>query len=123
MIRVAKTMHIARSPQEVFGFLADASREGEWNETVITIAKVSDGPVGQGTRFSGTYKRIGTLDSTITTYDRPRQLGFHSEGRSLHMDFTFSFAPEPGGTTVQAVAEIHMHGLMRLLEPFMGGAM
>ena len=123
MIRVAKTMHIARSPEVVFDFLADASREGEWNETVLTIAKVSEGPVGQGSRFRGTYKRIGQLDSTITAYDRPRQLGFHSEGRALTMDFAFRFAPEAGGTQVQALAEIRLRGPMRLLEPFMGGMM
>jgi len=123
MIRVAKTMHIARPPEVVFDFLADASREGDWNETVIAIAKVSDGPVGRGARFSGTYKRIGLLASEITRYDRPRQLGFHSAGRRLHMDFTFDFAAEPGGTLVRALAEIHLHGPLRLLEPFMGRAM
>ena len=123
MIRVAKTMHIARSPEAVFDFLADASREGEWNATAISVAKTSDGPVGRGSRFSGTYRRIGQLDSVITAHDRPHRLGFHSEGRMMRMDFTFSFAPEPGGTTVQALAEIHLRGPMRLLEPFMGGMM
>jgi uncharacterized protein YndB with AHSA1/START domain len=123
MIRVAKTMHIARSPEDVFNFLADASREVEWNTTAISVARVSDGPLGQGSRFCGNYKRIGQLDSTITAYDWPRKLGFRSEGRALYMDFTFTFTPEPGGTQIQALAEIRLRGPLRLLEPFMGGMM
>src|SRR5205814_9332947 len=121
MIRVVKDMQINRSVEDVFDFLADVRNETRWNPPVIRIEKTSPDPIGKGTRFTGLYKRLGILETKVTTFERPSRLSFHSVGRTLIFDFSFTLAPNPNGTAVHAVADIQLRGLMRLFAPLMQG--
>jgi hypothetical protein len=42
---------IRSSPEEVFGYCTDLSRELEWNPRTRHVEKVTDGPIGIGTRY------------------------------------------------------------------------
>jgi hypothetical protein len=49
---VEAEVDIKRSPEDVFDYCSDPSHEPEWNPMMKRIEKITDGPVGVGTRFT-----------------------------------------------------------------------
>jgi uncharacterized protein YndB with AHSA1/START domain len=46
------SIHVDRSPQEVFDYLADLGRAAEWSPKTYRIEGLADGPVHEGTTFT-----------------------------------------------------------------------
>jgi hypothetical protein len=46
-------IEIDRSPEDVFGYVTDIGREFEWNPRTRRVVKLTDGPIGAGTRWEG----------------------------------------------------------------------
>ena len=67
--------------------------------------------------------RIAPMEYVITTYERPSRVVLTGDGSGVHAvdDVRFSATPG-GGTQVDYVADIRLRGLLRLAEPFAGGA-
>ena len=74
-MRLESVQVIGRPPEEVFDFLADARNEVHWNAWARRIEKLSDGPVGRGTRFHGSrLQRVGE-DMQVEEVSRQAQAG------------------------------------------------
>lgn len=132
---------ISADPHDVFAFISDVTNDVKWHTTVIDGRRVSDGPIGLGTQFEGTYdshrRTLNTppdlanfqpLVAVITEFVLDRALRTHVEftgpphgigGRILgrSFDLTFRFEPVPGGTRVFRGAEIHPVPLIKPLLP------
>jgi hypothetical protein len=50
-VPVQNEIEIARSPETVFDYLTDITREVEWNPRTKRVEKLTPGPVGVGSRF------------------------------------------------------------------------
>jgi len=61
---VENTVEIARAPEEVFDYCTDLSREPEWNPRTRYVEKLTDGPVGLGTRHRGSGSRATPWSSS-----------------------------------------------------------
>lgn len=136
-----ESIDIARDVSEVFAFVSDVSNDVKWHTTVVEGHRVSDGPIGPGSRFEGTYdshrhtldtppdpSNFQSLVATITEYvpDRalrtrveftgpPRGVGARVLGRAF--DLTFRFEPVPGGTRVFRGGDIRPVALVRPILP------
>ena len=109
-------------PEEVFDFLADARNEPAWNPDVITVEQTTPGPVGRGTTRRGDYRHIGTVESTIVAFDRPRRLGFRAVGRQAEISLEFTFAGTGDGRTrMQVHGALSLKGPLRLAEGALRG--
>jgi uncharacterized membrane protein len=79
---IKESIEINRSPEEVFAYLDDVKRHGEWQEQIVGVEPQSDGPLRVGSRVTET-RRLpgGNRKSTyeVTAHDPPR----HSEFRVL----------------------------------------
>jgi Polyketide cyclase / dehydrase and lipid transport len=53
---------VARSPEEIFDFLADLRNAPKWEPNCQAVEKTSDGPIGKGTTFRAK-KRIAARQS------------------------------------------------------------
>jgi hypothetical protein len=141
MLIPEESIDIARGVHEVFAFVSDMTNDVKWHTTVIEGHRVSEGPIGQGSRFDGTYdSHRHTLDTppdpsnfqplvaTITEFvpDRtfrthvefvgpPRGVGARVLGRSF--DLVFRFEPVAGGTRVFRGGEVHPMALVRPIVP------
>ncbi len=63
---------IACSPEDVFDYCVDHRNELEWNPTAVSIEKITDGPVGLGTRFLARWKGApSALEVECVEFDRP----------------------------------------------------
>ena len=65
---------VACTPEQLFDYCVDNRNELEWNPTGVSIEKITDGPVGLGTKFLAKWKG-GILGSRgrVLEFDRPRR--------------------------------------------------
>ena len=136
-----ESIDIARDIHDVFTFVSDMTNDVRWHTTVVEGRRVSEGAIGLGTRFEGTYdshrhtletpsdpSNLQPLAATITDFVPDQALRTHVEftgplhgigarvlGRSF--DLTFRFEQVPGGTRVIRGGELQPVTLVRPLLP------
>ena len=71
-MRLEQEFEVARPAQEVFTYLADVCNEAKWNPWAKWVRKVSEGPIGPGSVFRGSYQGFGELDQDLS--GRAREL-------------------------------------------------
>lgn len=96
---------VDRAPDEVFGYLADVSRHGEWSPRPYRTEGLQPGPVTVGTRFVsyGWIPRDAEHrnDVEVTEVDRPRRFMLISREGGESFVNTFTLTPEGEGTRVE----------------------
>jgi hypothetical protein len=124
MIQLASHFDVAgRSPEQVFDFMADFRNEKRWDEFNIDPQKVTDGPIGVGTRFTARNVKMGPVEVEILEYQRPARLVLGITAKMGYMRFFAELQPHAGGTRVATRNEMQLAGLFRLMSPFVGAMM
>ena len=81
MSRVRGSLSIARPVEVVFDVVADQRNQPSYTPTMTAATKVTDGPIGVGTRFDATVITRGTarpVTIEYTTFERPHRIDSHS---------------------------------------------
>jgi uncharacterized protein YndB with AHSA1/START domain len=94
---------IGARPEEVFAYVADLTRHGEWSADPVQIELV-EGDGGPGGRYRSTARSKGkTIAADITVSQREAPMTFAFDVRDLTGDYhhVFTLAPEAGGTRVE----------------------
>ena len=76
---IVNSVEIARSPEDVFAYLDDLERHGEWQSQIVSSKRETDGPTGVGTRATDVRRVPGRTESVtyeITEHDPPRKVAF-----------------------------------------------
>jgi uncharacterized protein YndB with AHSA1/START domain len=76
---IVHSVEIARSPADVFAYLDDLERHGEWQSQIVSSKRETDGPTGVGTRATDVRRVPGRTQSVtyeITEHDPPRKVAF-----------------------------------------------
>lgn len=92
--------------QTVFSYLADGSRTPEWYEAVQTASKTTEGPTGEGTRY--TFTRVlpqGEVvnEVEVSEFRDPSLITFAS--RSGPTPFVYRYRVEPAGAGSRVTLE------------------
>jgi uncharacterized protein YndB with AHSA1/START domain len=106
--------------EEVFDLVADERNEPRYNPRIVRAEKISDGPVGRGTRFIAEPKSMGTrgeMTLEILDYDRPHRLHNVVRSSSMHVDGTLTFDGTDGRTRLRWDWEMDLVGVSRVLAP------
>ena len=109
MIRCEASIHIARSPAQVFAILDDLERTPQWLERCVWIVQTSDGPRGAGTRLCFRYRdrgREGELAGEVETYEPERRIIMKFTDRALDVRVVFELAAQGDSTYLTHSAEI-----------------
>jgi uncharacterized membrane protein len=117
---VENAIEIARSPEHVFDYWVDLRREPEWNPKATRVEKLTDGPIGLGTRFEAEYLKGDAMTIEYVRFERP--LAWESVGRSPRLDVKGEgriSATERGARLVMRM-ELSPKGTLRLLLPILG---
>jgi uncharacterized protein YndB with AHSA1/START domain len=119
-MRIENTFDVARPTPEVFAYLTDATNEARWNPWAKWVRKLSEGPIGAGSVFRGSYQGFGELDQDLTDFEPPRRLTYHSLPKGMH-DARMTFELESAGdsTRVTVIGVARPAGMMKLMEPVM----
>jgi len=104
------------APEEAFDYLSDLRAELEWNPKCESMEKLTEGPVGLGTRYRAKWKSSPSVELEIVAYERPRGWTAHNGG-PIEVTFSCRLEPEPEGTRLEASFEPTPHGWFRLVFP------
>ncbi|WP_157984489.1 SRPBCC family protein [Lentzea terrae] len=116
MVVLHNSVLIRCSPEEAFDYLSDLRAELEWNPGCQSMEKITEGPVGVGTRFRAKWKSSPLVEVEFTRYDRPRSWSAHNGG-PIEVSFTCHLEPVPEGTLLRAEFAPRPHGWFRLVFP------
>ena len=123
MSRIRGGIEIARGPEEVFDVVADQRHEVLYNPGMVDSVKLTDGPIGVGTRFRATMRTRGRpvhFTTECTAFDRPRRIATRSVMAGSVAEGEVRCDPIPGGTLFSWDWEVTVGGPARLAGPLVG---
>jgi hypothetical protein len=108
---------IRRSPEDVFDYCSDLRSELQWNPKVKYVEKLTDGPVGVGTRYRARWSNSGPTAVEVMQFDRPCMWETNTTARGMIIRFQGTVADAAPGARYTAHLELHPKGLARLVAP------
>src|SRR4029079_16132608 len=112
MAPITHSIEIDRPPEEVFSYVDQLERHGEWQSTIISTKLDTEGPTRVATRATNKRKVPGgTQDVTyeITEHDPPRKASFRGTNGPVRPVGTFTVEPV-GEKSSRATIEIDFRG-------------
>jgi uncharacterized protein YndB with AHSA1/START domain len=116
MTLIRSTTLISRPIEEVFDFAVDSRNEFKWNPKVRMMTKLTDGPIGLGTRMAAKWTMSRRIELEYTEYERPYRWTW-ANGGPIAVTVTVTLFEEAGGTRLRTVFDAHAHGPARLFFP------
>jgi uncharacterized membrane protein len=122
MAAIKDTIEIARRSEEVFAYLDDIPRHGEWQDQIVSVRVDTDGPTRVGTRATET-RRVGgrnqQLTYEITEHSPPRSFAFRGLNGPLRPVGGGVLEPIGDGSRCRLTVELDFeaHGIGKLLRP------
>ena len=122
MAPITESIEIARRPDEVFAYLDDLSRHGEWQESIVSAEKQGDGPTRVGTK-STEQRRVGgrvqTMTYEVTEHDPPRAFAFRGVDGPVRVVGRATIAPVGDGSSsrVSLVLDFEGRGIGKVFVP------
>lgn len=116
------TLHIDRSPAQVWAFMMDFDKAPLWRTHVRELRIMTDGPLRVGTELRITFNLPDGVRSArceVWAFETARRFGLRSSTRKATGTFEYLLTPESGGTRVTFSCDLRPHGLMWLLVPAM----
>ena len=123
MLKVERSIAIRRDVANVFKFVADPANNRRWQPEVIVHEKLTDGPVGIGSRFRHESRFMGRpirVNGVVERFEPDNLIGFRVQSGTLPYTIAYRVAAEgPDATrfTYSSVADIN--GALRLMQPLM----
>jgi len=123
MAPIVESIEIARSPEQVFAYVGDLSRHGEWQGQIVDVHVDTDGPTRVGSRATETRRVPGgrrKLTYEITEWEPPRKASFRGQNGPIRAVGTLSAEPAGDGSRSRVTLRLDFegHGLGKLLLPF-----
>jgi uncharacterized protein YndB with AHSA1/START domain len=105
-----ETIEIARPVDEVYAYVTDPNRFGEWQDDVVSVNV-------EGNRFTTTRKVGGTTTQEITEVDPPRSWAARGIDGPIRPIARVTIEPSPAGSRVTFDLEFEGHGMGKALLP------
>ena len=121
-MRVAGEQIVSLPQDAVFRLFSDLERSGEYSKPVIERRKITDGPVGAGTKYSALDQWPGKrvrFTVEISEYNEPHSLAARWS-EPMAGGWHARFLPEGNDTRLSFEATMELGGLLRALSPILG---
>jgi carbon monoxide dehydrogenase subunit G len=108
-----------------FAFVADFANSMLWDPGVTSSEQIDTGPVGLGARYRLGIRmagRVAPMEYRISSFEAPRRVVLTGTGSGVCAVDEIRFEPSGTGTKIDYTADIRLGGLLRLAQPFLGGA-
>lgn len=117
MAVISNSVDLMVDPRVAFEYLADMRHELEWNPGVVSMEKLTDGPIGLGTKFLAKWKSAPKpIEVTVASFDPPHGWVWHNGG-PIEVELTIRFEPIPGGVRMHSAFDATPHGFFKLIFP------
>jgi hypothetical protein len=120
MVHMTGAVTIDAPVGQVFDLVADERNEPRYNPRIVRAEKVTEGPVGVGSRFVAAPKGMGArgeMTVEVLELDRPHRLRTRVRSSYLRVEGTVTFAPIGGGTRLGWDWDMRLVGATRVLSP------
>ena len=110
---VRESIEINRRPEEVFAYLDEVERHGEWQEDVVGVERQTEGPTRLGTRVRETRKVPGgdrSMTYEVTEYEPPRRSSFRVLDGPIRAVGTISVEPLDNGSRSRVTIDMDFEG-------------
>ena len=124
MIAFSFDIEIDRPLEEVFAYVTDPSKLGEWQTNTAEVEQVTEGPLGAGTRLREVHvagrRRIEQVVE-VSAYEPNHRFDLDIVDGPLPVGarHVFERAADGGGTVIHFTAEGHAPPRMRPFEPLL----
>jgi hypothetical protein len=117
---VENRVEIARSPEYVFDYCTDLTREPEWNPKAKRVEKITPGPIGLGTQFNAKFLKGDPMTIELVRFERPTE--WEATGRSARLDAKTvgRVSATNSGARLNMRMELSPKGTLKLLLPILG---
>ncbi len=113
MAPISESIEIDRRPEEVFAYLDDVKRHGEWQEQIVDVQPQGDEPMGVGKRVRETRRVPGgdrSMTYEITEHDSPRKSSFRVLDGPVRAVGTVAIEPLDHGSRSRVTITIDFQG-------------
>jgi uncharacterized membrane protein len=110
---IVETIDIARSPADVFAYLDQLDRHGEWQEQIVAVRVDTEGPTRVGSRATETRKVPGgnrEFTYEVTEHEPPRRVAFRGINGPVRPVGTVSVEPLGDGSSSRVRLEFDLVG-------------
>jgi uncharacterized protein YndB with AHSA1/START domain len=126
MISEEGNVIIHRPVEEVFAYVSDLTHSAEWQAGLLEVRRLTEGPLGVGTRYAFVRQFIGRkMESTneFVAYEPNRTVRFRIPSGPMPGQGTYLFEATPDGTKLTSRVELEPRGLSRLAEPLIAASL
>ena len=119
---IVESIEIARPPEEVFAYLDQLERHGEWQDEIVSSKLETEGPTRVGSRATDTRRMPGgprDITYEIVEHDPPRKTSFRGLEGPVRAVGTVTVEPLDDGARSRVKLEFDLegHGIGKLLAP------
>jgi hypothetical protein len=116
------SVEIARRPEDVFAYLDDFTRHGEWQANLVSARVDTEGPVRVGTRVTEVRrmgKREQPVSIEITEHNPPHNFAFRGTEGPIRAVGKGTVEPVGDGSSSRFTLELELngHGFGKLIAP------
>lgn len=129
MINQTVIKHVNRSAEDTFSVIGTGLYEyhPKWEREVVEIRRITDGPVGVGSRAIMVRREFGRTSESeyvVTEFEQDRRIAAHHPDPSMDFHISFQITPiDSSSCTVQVDVAAQPQGWTRIVEPVMRLAM
>jgi carbon monoxide dehydrogenase subunit G len=125
MTRLHERLETELPPDRVFEYVADWSRQAEWDPNTVSSASLDPNGPAVGTRYAlevRVGRRTVPMQYRITELSAPHRLVLVGEGSGVWTEDVITLTEVGQGTRLDYEAEIRLSGLSGLIQPLLGRA-
>ncbi len=124
MTRIHERIETALPLDAAFDYIANFANSHQWDPGTATSRRLDDRPVGAGSRFALDVRmggRVAPMEYRIRDFDRPHRVVLAGSGSGVDAVDDIRFERIGDRTVIDYTADIRLGGLLRFVQPFLGG--
>ena len=110
---ITETIEIERPPRDVFAYIEDLERHGEWQDAIVSVRKEPAGPTRLGTRNIETRRVPGgprEFTTEVVEYDPPRRIAARGLGGPIRASIGLTIEPAGDGSRARVRMDLDLQG-------------
>jgi uncharacterized protein YndB with AHSA1/START domain len=120
MIRAEKSTVIERSVEDVFAYVSDQTNAIHWQAGLVEVRRLTDGPIGAGTRHMIVRTFMGrrlAVENEYVAFEPGRRVTFRTTSGPMPLEASYLVEPVAEGTRVTSTIAMDASGFLSLAEP------
>lgn len=120
-MRITLAFTTPLKPAKAFEYIAEDffTNHQKWDPDLVENKKLSDGPIGVGTKGRSVTKFAGkqTAYFEITTFSKPAKFSFINTSGPVNLQRTYTFLPDKDGTKISFIFDMEPRLIMKPIFP------